>query len=523
MLTTIRRALISVADKTGVIEFAKQLCEFNIEIISSGGTAKALQAENIPVTEISDYTGFPEMMNGRVKTLHPKIHAGILARRGIDDATLAQHNIAAIDLVVVNLYPFQQVIADPQCQLSDAIENIDIGGPTLIRAAAKNHLDVTVVTNPQHYLQIIEELQQHAGKISANTRQQSAQQAFAHTAQYDAAIANFFGRHSNENSFEYPETYTQQWIKQQDLRYGENAHQTAALYRDRDAEIGSIATAQQIQGKALSYNNLADADAALNCVKRFAADQATCVIVKHANPCGIACADNQVQAYQRAFATDSTSSFGGIIAFNQKLSAEVAETIIDNQFVEVIIAPEVSSEAQQILKNKPNVRVLACGQWSANAKPRYDFKKLTGALLIQQADQQLLNETELKVVTTTQPTPTQMQDCLFAWRVASQVKSNAIVFAKDNATIGIGAGQMSRIDSVKIAARKANEANLTVKNSVLASDAFFPFADSIETAANLGITAIIQPGGSIRDAEIIDAANKAGIVMLFTGLRHFRH
>ncbi len=520
----VRRALISVSDKSGILELAHALTGMNVEIISTGGTAKLLKENQIPVVDISDFTGFPEMMDGRVKTLHPKVHGAILGRRGIDDAIMSKHDIPAIDLVIVNLYPFQQTISKPDVSFETAIENIDIGGPTLIRAAAKNHDSVCVVVEPSDYSKLIVELQQQNQQISFETRFDCAKKAFAHTAAYDAAIANYLGvMNVSGQTAEFPERFSTQFIKKQDLRYGENPHQKAAFYLDVQSEAGSIATAIQIQGKELSFNNIADADAALECVKSFDSKLPACVIVKHANPCGIAVASSQVAAYQRAYLTDPTSSFGGIIAFNQKLEADTLKTIISNQFVEVIIAPQIDDEAKKIALDKPNVRILITGDWPIDHARRFDFKRVNSGLLIQDQDLQTANFSNLKIVTKKQPTDAELHDLWFAWHVVKFVKSNAIVFAKDKATIGIGAGQMSRIDSVKIATSKAEEAHLEVKGAVMASDAFFPFRDTVDAAAGCGIQAIIQPGGSMRDQEVIAAADEAGICMIFTGFRHFRH
>ena len=514
---TIKRALISVSNKAGLLEFANELHRLDIEIISTGGTAKLLQA-HIPVIEVSDYTGFPEMMEGRLKTLHPKIHGGVLGRRGIDDAVMAAHHIPTIDLVVVNLYPFQEVTQDPHCELSKAIENIDIGGPTLLRAAAKNYQAVTVVVDPDDYSLILSEIHHHKGGLSEATRFTLAQKVFAHTSAYDAAISNYFGSRNSQ----FPSTYTCQFIKKQDLRYGENPHQKAAFYLEMPLREASITCAQQLQGKELSYNNIADADAALECVKSFNS-QAACVIVKHANPCGVAVGATLLDAYDRAYLTDPTSAFGGIIAFNRELDAKTAQTILDRQFVEVVIAPRIDPAALSLLASKPNLRVLCVGNVTVNSPGHFDFKRVNGGMLIQETDFAQVMPEQLETVTERHPTKIELENLLFAWRVAKFVKSNAIIYAKNQATIGIGAGQMSRIDSAKIAGIKAQEAGFTLDGSVMASDAFFPFRDSIDTAAKLGITAIIQPGGSMRDKEVIQAANEAGIAMVFTGIRHFRH
>ncbi|HIO91468.1 MAG TPA: bifunctional phosphoribosylaminoimidazolecarboxamide formyltransferase/IMP cyclohydrolase [Leucothrix mucor] len=516
----ITRALISVSDKTGILKFAQKLSDRGVEILSTGGTAKLLADNGVSVIEVSDYTGFPEMMDGRVKTLHPKIHGGILARRGTDDAVMAEHNIPPIDLIIVNLYPFEATIAKDDCTLEDAIENIDIGGPTMVRASAKNHAHVTIVVDPSDYALIESELTYHNGAISANARFRLATKAFEHTAKYDGMIANYLGMIvENDQPKGFATTFNVQYRKAQTMRYGENPHQQAAFYIADDHTEASVATAKQLQGKELSYNNIGDTDAALECVKQFD-EEATCVIVKHANPCGVATGASLLEAYDRAFQTDPESAFGGIIAFNQALDAETAQKIVDRQFVEVIIAPSVNEDASEIIKTKKNVRLLECGEFS-EAQPRLDYKRVNGGLLVQGADLELYNE--LEVVTERAPTEEEMQDLLFAWKIAKFVKSNAIVYAKDKMTIGVGAGQMSRINSARIAGIKAEHASLDVKGSVMASDAFFPFSDGIEAAAEAGIAAVIQPGGSIRDDEVIAAANKAGMAMVFTKMRHFRH
>lgn len=524
----IRRALLSVSDKTGIIEFAKALSERNIELLSTGGTAKLLIDNHIPVTEVSNYTGFPEMMDGRVKTLHPKIHGGILGRRGIDDEVMQQHQIAPIDMVVVNLYPFAKTVADPNCSLEDAIENIDIGGPTMVRSAAKNNKDVAIVVDCQDYSTIIDMLDKQQNSLSFKYRFSLAIKAFEHTAQYDGMIANYFGKlvppyygDTEKPAGEFPRTLNLQVVKKQDMRYGENSHQRAAFYVEEHLEPGSIATAKQIQGKELSYNNIADTDAALECVKSF--DEPACVIVKHANPCGVAVSDNILNAYLNAFKTDPTSAFGGIIAFNRPLDAKTAQTIVDKQFVEVIIAPSVDQNALAITQTKKNVRVLECGEWSASTKVSLDLKRVNGGLLVQDRDLGMVTKDQLTVVTKRQPTEKELSDALFCWKVAKFVKSNAIVYAKDKMTIGIGAGQMSRVYSAKIAGIKAQDENLEVAGSVVASDAFFPFRDGVDAAAAVGVTCVIQPGGSIRDDEVIQAANEHNIAMIFTNMRHFRH
>ncbi len=517
----VTRALISVSDKHGIVEFAQQLSQQGVEILSTGGTARLLAENNIAVTEVSDYTGFPEMMDGRVKTLHPKIHGGILARRGIDDAVMAEHDIPRIDLVVVNLYPFEAAIAQPNCSLENAIENIDIGGPTMVRATAKNHAHVSIVVNPEDYQTVLTEMSNNDGCVSPAARFQLAVRAFEHTAKYDGMIANYLGDIQADGSKgDFANSFNYHALKVQEMRYGENPHQKAAFYRDPNPSEASVATAKQIQGKELSYNNIGDTDAALECVKQFS--QAACVIVKHANPCGVAIAENILDAYDLAFQTDPTSAFGGIIAFNQCLDAKTAQAIVERQFVEVIIAPEVSDEAKAVVTAKENVRLLECGYWD-NPKAGREFKRVNGGLLVQDKDIGMVAESDLKVVTERVPSDEEMRDLLFAWKVAKFVKSNAIVYTKNQQTIGVGAGQMSRVYSAKVAAIKAQDENLQVAGSVMASDAFFPFRDGIDHANDAGIVAVIQPGGSMRDQEVIDAANEHGMSMVFTGMRHFRH
>ena len=521
----ISRALVSVSDKTGVVEFCRTLNQLGIEILSTGGTFKTLTENQIPAVEVSDYTGFPEMMDGRVKTLHPKIHGGILARRGIDDAIMAANDIHAIDMVVVNLYPFEATIAKPDCDFETAIENIDIGGPTMIRAAAKNHADVAIIVNPADYAEILDELNEKNGALSGATRFNLALKSFEHTARYDTAIATYLG---GLNQVQFPETLNLQFYQQQALRYGENPHQNAAFYVEKNSAVGTISSAKQLQGKELSYNNIADADAALECVKSFS-EKPTCVIVKHANPCGVAESNDLLTAYDLAYKTDPTSAFGGIIAFNRELDEQTATEIVARQFVEVIIAPSVSQAAQTVLETKQNVRVLATGDWSntcvvnGSSLNAFDYKRVAGGLLVQDKDIGMVSPDEMKVVTKREPTQQEWTDLLFAWKVAKFVKSNAIVYCKNGQLIGVGAGQMSRIYSAKIAGIKAFDAGLEVPGSAMASDAFFPFRDGIDAAAEAGITAVIQPGGSMRDQEVIDAANEHGIAMLFTGMRHFRH
>ncbi len=520
-LRPIRRALISVSDKTGVIDFAKQLSDLNIEILSTGGTAKLLADNNIPVTEVSSYTGFPEMMDGRIKTLHPKIHGALLGRRGTDDEVMQQHGIEGIDLLCVNLYPFEQTIAKDDCTLPNAIENIDIGGPTMLRAAAKNHNDVTVVVDHADYSKVINALRDHQA-TDYNLRFELATKTFAHTAKYDGAIANYLSARlqDKQQPKDFPEVLSMQFNKAQDMRYGENPHQKAAFYIEADAKEASVATAKQLQGKELSFNNVADTDAALECVKSF--QSPACVIVKHANPCGVAKGKDILEAYNLAYQTDPTSAFGGIIAFNRELDKATASAIIDRQFVEVIIAPKVSDEARSIISEKKNVRLLACGEWQT-ATGGFDFKRVNGGLLVQDRDLGSIGMNDLKIVSKRTPSEQEIRDLLFTWKVAKFVKSNAIVYGKNEQTIGVGAGQMSRVYSAKIAGIKAADENLIVKGSVMASDAFFPFRDGIDSAADAGITAVIQPGGSMRDEEVIAAADEHNMAMVFTGMRHFRH
>lgn len=524
----IRRALISVSDKTGIVEFAQALAERGVDILSTGGTARLLAEQGIAVTEVSDYTGFPEMMDGRVKTLHPKVHGGVLGRRGQDDDVMAKHGINPIDMVVVNLYPFAETVAKDGCTLADAVENIDIGGPTMVRSAAKNHKDVTIVVNASDYDRVIAEMDANDKSLTLETRFDLAIAAFEHTAAYDGMIANYFGtmvpsygenKEGDEES-KFPRTFNQQFEKKQDMRYGENSHQAAAFYVEANPQEASVSTARQIQGKALSYNNIADTDAALECVKEF--NEPACVIVKHANPCGVALGKDILEAYNRAYQTDPTSAFGGIIAFNQELDAETATAIVERQFVEVIIAPSVSAEAIEVVAAKKNVRLLECGEWSTKTTG-FDVKRVNGGLLVQDRDQGMVSLDDLKVVSKRQPTEEELKDALFCWKVAKYVKSNAIVYAKGDMTIGVGAGQMSRVYSAKIAGIKAADEGLEVAGSVMASDAFFPFRDSIDAAAEAGIKCVIQPGGSMRDDEVIAAADEHGMAMIFTGMRHFRH
>jgi len=512
----VQRALLSVSDKTGLEDLAQALICAGVEILSTGGTAKILREAGIPLMEVADHTGFPEIMNGRVKTLHPTIHGGILGRRGVDDVVMAEHDIPPIDLVVVNLYPFEQTIAQEDCERATAIENIDIGGPAMVRAAAKNHDHVGIVVDPGDYAAVADQIA--SGSLSLAFRRQLAAKAFAHTAAYDAAISRYL--HWSEQ-IDFPEQFTLGLSKRMDLRYGENPHQKAAFYVHNNAPSGTLAAAKVIQGKALSFNNINDAEAALACVRGFD-EQACCVIVKHANPCGVAVSDDLLNAYERAFNTDPTSAFGGIIAFNQALDGKTAQAIIERQFAEVILAPIVSEQAQEVLGSKPNIRVLSTGGWISGSAA-LDMKPVSGGLLVQSADERLVTRAELKVVTQRPPSAEQIDDLMFAWRVAKYVKSNAIVYANNSQTIGVGAGQMSRVVSAQIAGLKALEAKLEVNGSVMASDAFFPFRDGIDAAADAGIVAVIQPGGSMRDDEVIAAADEHNIAMVFTGVRHFRH
>ncbi len=517
----IQRALLSVSDKAGLVDFAHALAAGGVELLSTGGTAKTLRDAGLTVIDVSEYTGFPEMLDGRVKTLHPKIHGGILARRDLPEhvATLDAHGMGTIDLVCVNLYPFVATVSKPHT-LDEAIENIDIGGPAMVRSSAKNYRHVAIVTDPADYPALVAEMQAQGGALTDATRFALAKKAFTHTAQYDGAISNYLTALNDKGEREaFGEKLNLQFTRAQTCRYGENPHQAGAFYVEADAPAGTIATARQIQGKALSYNNIADTDAALECVKLFDAAPA-CVIVKHANPCGVAYGTSLLEAYDRAYQTDPESAFGGIIAFNGRLDGETAQAIVERQFVEVIIAPEVSLEASAAVAAKKNVRLLECGAWSGPVA-QLDMKRVAGGLLVQNAD--VLLNAELKVVTRRTPTEKEMDDLLFAWRVAKFVKSNAIVYAKDRMTVGVGAGQMSRVNSARIAAIKAEHAGLPVPGSVMASDAFFPFRDGIDQAAAAGIKAVIQPGGSMRDDEVIAAANEHGIAMVFTGTRHFRH
>ncbi|ALC17691.1 bifunctional phosphoribosylaminoimidazolecarboxamide formyltransferase/IMP cyclohydrolase [Desulfuromonas soudanensis] len=521
-MAVIKRALISVSDKTGIVEFARELAGFGAEILSTGGTAKLLREQGLTVKDVSDFTGFPEMLDGRVKTLHPKVHGGLLGMRDNPEhvAKMAEHGILPIDMVVVNLYPFEATVAKEECSLEDAIENIDIGGPTMLRSAAKNNRDVTVLVDAGDYAAVLSEMKENGGAVGTETNFRLAVKVYQHTAAYDGAISNWLGKKLSAEEAQFPPTLTFQLKKAQGMRYGENPHQQAAFYVEKDVREACIATARQLQGKELSYNNIGDTDAALECIKQFTEGPA-CVIVKHANPCGVAYGSTLLEAYTRAFSTDPESSFGGIIAFNRELDGETARAICDKQFVEVIIAPTVSAAASEIVAAKKNVRLLECGSWPAEPGQRLEMKRVNGGLLVQDADLALFGE--LKVVSRRQPSPEEMKDLLFAWRVAKFVKSNAIVYGKNGMTIGVGAGQMSRVNSARIAAIKAEQAGLEVKGSVMASDAFFPFRDGIDNAAGVGIAAVIQPGGSIRDEEVIAAADEHGMAMVFTAMRHFRH
>ncbi len=520
----IKQALISVSDKTGLLDFARALSALGVNLLSTGGTAKLLAENGLKVTEVADYTGFPEMLDGRVKTLHPKVHGGILARRDFPGhrAALAEHDIPVIDMVVVNLYPFQQTVAKLECTLEDAIENIDIGGPAMLRSAAKNHKDVVVICESQDYAQVLAELQSGDGEVSYETKFALAKKVFAHTAQYDGSITNYFTSlgadkaHATRSAF--PSTLNLHFEKVQEMRYGENPHQAAAFYRDTRPVEGALANYTQLQGKELSYNNIADADAAWECVKTFA--ETACVIIKHANPCGVGTGGSPLEAYSKALQTDPTSAFGGIIAFNYPVDGNAAEAIA-RQFVEVVIAPSFSDQARQIFAAKQNVRLLEIPfGLGSNA---HDFKRVGGGLLVQSPDVRNLEQAEIRIVSKQQPTPQQLQDLMFAWRVAKFVKSNAIVFCGNGMTLGVGAGQMSRVDSARIASIKAQNAGLSLVGSAVASDAFFPFRDGLDVVVAAGATSVIQPGGSMRDQEVIDAADEQGVVMLLTGVRHFRH
>ena len=520
-MLSVRRALVSVSDKTGIVEFCHALEQLGVAIISTGGTFRLLHSHNIQVTDVSAYTGFPEIMDGRVKTLHPKIHGGLLGRRGRDDGIMEELDIAPIDLVVVNLYPFEATVKRPDCTLAEAIENIDIGGPTMLRAAAKNYEYTGVLVDVENYAGVLNELQENESRLSISTCFRLAQKAFSHTANYDANVANYLGATDHQgNGRIYPDTYSMQFNLAEQLRYGENPHQTAAFYTEPKPVAGTLAGARQLQGKALSYNNLADADAALECVSGF--NYPACVIVKHANPCGVAASGSLLDAYDAAYATDPVSAFGGIIAFNRSLDKETAEIIIERQFVEVILAPDLEEGVLPITGTKSGVRVLVTGNRD-HQPAQLELKRVSGGLLVQDADTGMVKPEQLNVVSRRKPDAGELDDMLFAWQVVKYVKSNAIVYARQHRTIGIGAGQMSRVYSARIAALKATDAGLQVAGAVMASDAFFPFRDGIDSAAESGISAVIQPGGSVRDKEVIAAADEHGMAMVFTSMRHFRH
>jgi len=521
LLTPVRRALLSVSDKTGIVEFARELKERGIELLSTGGTAKLLLRHGIAVKEVAEHTGFPEIMEGRVKTLHPKIHGGLLGRRGIDDSVMREHGIEPIDLLAVNLYPFAATVARPDCSYEEAVENIDVGGPAMVRAAAKNHAAVTVVVDPADYRGLLDELAANQGATRVAMRQRLAAKAFAHTAQYDAMVSAYFTGAVGGGSRTFPEDLNLSFRKRADLRYGENPHQQAAYYSDPRAIGASVTQARQIQGKELSYNNIADSDTALECVRQF--DLPACVIVKHANPCGVALAATIAQAYALAYRTDPTSAFGGIIAVNRELDAAAVRAILERQFVEVILAPSVAPAARTLLAAKDDIRVLEAGEIGKPVTRLLEYRSVAGGLLVQTVDDATLRAEDLRVVTARAPGPAELDDLLFAWRVAKYVKSNAIVCVKDKATLGIGAGQMSRVVSSKIAALKAGDEGLSLKSASVASDAFFPFRDGLDVIAEFGVKSVIQPGGSKRDAEVIGAADEHGIAMVFTGIRHFRH
>jgi phosphoribosylaminoimidazolecarboxamide formyltransferase/IMP cyclohydrolase len=519
-LLRVRRALLSVSDKTGMVELARALAARDVEILSTGGTARLLADSGITVREVADYTGFPEIMDGRVKTLHPKIHGGLLGRRGIDDAVMAQHGIQPVDLLVVNLYPFAETVSRPDCRYAEAIENIDIGGPAMLRAAAKNHESVAVAVDPADYPAVVAELTAHGGCTTAATRSRLAAKVFAHTARYDSMVASYLASRG-QAAERFPATLPLVFDKVRDLRYGENPHQHAALYREPMAREASAATARLLQGKDLSFNNVADADTAVECVRQF--EQPACVIVKHANPCGVAVAGSAREAYDSAHRTDPTSAFGGIIAFNRELDAALAAAILERQFVEVLAAPAVAPDALRVLAAKPNVRVLATGDLGRAPAGELEYRSIAGGLLAQTRDMAQVGAADLTVVTRRKPTERETADLLFAWRVCKFVKSNAIVMARGGATVGIGAGQMSRVYSIRVAAMKAADEKLTVAGAVMASDAYSPFRDNMDMAAEFGVQAVIQPGGSRRDAEVIAAADEHGMAMVLTGIRHFRH
>jgi phosphoribosylaminoimidazolecarboxamide formyltransferase / IMP cyclohydrolase len=521
LLTPVRRALLSVSDKTGIVEFARELKERGIELLSTGGTARLLVHHGISVKEVAEHTGFPEIMGGRVKTLHPRIHGGLLGRRGLDEEVMRQHGIEPIDLLAVNLYPFAETVSRPDCSYDDAVENIDIGGPAMVRAAAKNHASVTVVVDPGDYRALLDELAANQGATDIGMRQKLAAKAFAHTAQYDAMVSAYFTGAIGGEATTFPNDLNLSFRKRLDLRYGENPHQQAAFYTDARAIGASVTQASQLQGKELSYNNIADADTALECVRQF--EVPACVIVKHANPCGVALADSVAAAYLNAYRTDPTSAFGGIIALNRELGADTARAILERQFVEVILAPSVAAAAKPLLAAKDDVRVLETGDLSMPVTQLLEYKSVAGGLLVQTRDRAQVAANDLRIVTRRRPSTEELDDLEFAWRVAKYVKSNAIVCAKERATLGIGAGQMSRVVSSKIAALKARDEGLSLESASAASDAFFPFRDGLDVIAELGIKSVIQPGGSKRDAEVIAAADEHGIAMVFTGTRHFRH
>ncbi len=521
MLTPVRRALLSVSDKTGIVELARELRERGIELLSTGGTAKLLASHGITVREVAEHTGFPEIMGGRVKTLHPKIHGGLLGRRGIDEAVMRAHGIEPIDLLAVNLYPFAATVSQADCGYEDAVDNIDIGGPAMVRAAAKNHASVTVVVDPNDYRALLDELAANQGATHVAMRRKLAAKAFAHTAQYDAMVSAYFTGAIGGGAATFPDDLNLSFRKRADLRYGENPHQQAAFYADPRAIGSSVTGARQIQGKELSYNNVADSDTALECVRQF--DSAGCVIVKHANPCGAARAASLAEAYAKAYRTDPTSAYGGVIALNLELDAATARAIVERQFVEVILAPSVSAAAAALLAARDNLRVLEVGDLSVPITQLLEYKSVAGGLLVQTRDGGAIRAQELRAVTKRAPAPAELDDLIFAWRVAKYVKSNAIVCVKNTTTLGIGAGQMSRVVSSKIAAMKARDAGLELQGASIASDAFFPFRDGLDAVAEMGIKAVIQPGGSKRDAEVIAAADAHGIAMVFTGMRHFRH
>ncbi len=521
MLNLVRRALLSVSDKTGIVEFARELKERGIELLSTGGTAKLLTRHGVAVKEVAEHTGFPEIMGGRVKTLHPKIHGGLLGRRGVDEQVMRDHDIEPIDLLAVNLYPFAATVARHDCGYDDAVENIDIGGPAMVRAAAKNHASVVVVVDPADYRGILDELAANHGATTIGMRQKLSAKAFAHTAQYDAMVSAYFTGVIGGEAPTFPNDLNLSFRKHFDLRYGENPHQQAAFYQDPRAIGASVASAEQVQGKELSYNNIADSDTALECVRQF--DAPACVIVKHANPCGVALADTLAAAYRHAYRTDPTSAFGGIIALNRELDAATAQAILERQFVEVILAPRIAVEARSLLGSKDNIRVLEVGDSGKPVAQLLEYKSVAGGLLVQTRDNDVIHARELRVVTQRHPSPAELDDLLFAWRIAKYVKSNAIVCVKDRATLGIGAGQMSRVVSSKIAAMKAKDEGLSMDGAAMASDAFFPFRDGLDVTAEFGIKSVIQPGGSKRDADVIAAADEHGIAMVFTGMRHFRH